>query len=604
MSYLVFARKYRPQNFDDVVGQEHVTRTLSNAIAQERVPHALIFTGPRGTGKTTIARILAKGMNCQKGPTSQPCNICRSCTEITNGHAADVFEIDGASNNSVDQVRELRENLKYMPSHSRYKIYIIDEVHMLSTSAFNALLKTLEEPPAHVLFVFATTEPQKIPVTILSRCQRHDLRRIELTDIISNMHWICTQEQIGIDDQSLGLIARESGGSMRDALSLLDHVIACTHDKITIQVVSELLGLVERRHIFEVSAAIFSRDLHGVLKLIDGIWRAGYEIIRFFNDLITHFHQLIVVKVEDRGTRRLDLPENEIEMMETQVAGVSETYLLQILELLFEVEPMIKLSGQPRVALEMAFIKMFQIPPALPIEKLIDHLSYLRDNNEGLIPAPPAVTPPLAPTKEIAAVPVPADPAPASGIDNHIAAPREESPRTVEQRVDPSVINKAGGLNGPAASKEAASKEMSVPKVSTALNEANASNDAKASKWDGQTLWDEIEDIVAEERPSLAGFLAKTRFVSFENDVMAIDVEGNEFIFKSIQKHLAFIEQACTKLYSGPVKVNLSVNIQDASEKEKKKKETEQLKSKTLSHPIVGQAVELFDGKVIDVKIT
>ena len=289
MSYLVFARKYRPQNFDDVVGQEHVTRTLSNAIAQERVPHALIFTGPRGTGKTTIARILAKGMNCQEGPTSQPCNICRSCTEITNGHAADVFEIDGASNNSVDQVRELRENLKYMPSHSRYKIYIIDEVHMLSTSAFNALLKTLEEPPAHVLFVFATTEPQKIPVTILSRCQRHDLRRIELTDIISNMHWICTQEQIGIDDQSLGLIARESGGSMRDALSLLDHVIACTHDHITIKVVSELLGLVERRHIFEVSAAIFSRDLHGVLKLIDGIWRAGYEIIRFFNDLITPF---------------------------------------------------------------------------------------------------------------------------------------------------------------------------------------------------------------------------------------------------------------------------------------------------------------------------
>ena len=293
------------------------------------------------------------------------------------------------------------------------------------------------------------------------------------------------------------------------------------------------------------------------------------------------------------------MPENEIEMMETQVAGVSETYLLQILELLFEVEPMIKLSGQPRVALEMAFIKMFQIPPALPIEKLIDHLTYLRDNSEGLIPAPPAVTPPWMPFKEIAAVPGPADPAPASGIDDHIAAPE-----TIAPTVDPSVIDKAGGLNGPAASTEAAPKEMSVPKVPTSLPEANASNDAKAAKWDGQALWDEIEDIVAEERPSLAGFLAKTRFVSFENDVMAIDVEGNEFILKSIQKHLAFIEQACTKLYGSRVKVNLSVNVQDASEKEEKKKESEQLKSKTLSHPIVGQAVELFDGKVIDVKIS
>ncbi|MDY6952253.1 MAG: DNA polymerase III subunit gamma/tau, partial [Thermodesulfobacteriota bacterium] len=226
MSYLVLARKYRPQTFEEVVGQDHVTRTLKNAIRADRVAHALLFSGPRGVGKTSVARIMAKAMNCESGPTPSPCNVCRSCREITEGVSLDVFEIDGASNRGINEIRELRENIKYMPSHGRFKIYIVDEVHMLTTEAFNALLKTLEEPPPHVLFFFATTEAHKIPITILSRCQRHNFKRIGLEDILTSLRRVSHEMSFRIDDEGLVLLAREAGGSMRDALSLLDQVMA------------------------------------------------------------------------------------------------------------------------------------------------------------------------------------------------------------------------------------------------------------------------------------------------------------------------------------------------------------------------------------------
>lgn len=262
MAYLVLARKYRPQTFEEVVGQEHVTRTLKNAISGNRVAHAILFSGPRGTGKTTIARILAKAVNCESGPTPTPCNGCRSCQDITAGRGVDVFEIDGASNNSVDQVRELRDNSRYMPAHSRYKIYIIDEVHMLSIAAFNALLKTLEEPPAHVLFFFATTEAHKIPITILSRCQRHDLRRIESAAISQHMEDLCRQEAVSLSSGNLWAIARESGGSMRDALSLLDQVLASRDGQIDDEYVMNLLGGMDRQVLYDLSEATFSMRFH------------------------------------------------------------------------------------------------------------------------------------------------------------------------------------------------------------------------------------------------------------------------------------------------------------------------------------------------------
>ncbi|MBT3388680.1 MAG: DNA polymerase III subunit gamma/tau, partial [Desulfobacula sp.] len=261
MSYQVLALKYRPQTFDDVVGQPHVTTTLSNAILHDRVAHAILFTGPRGTGKTTIARILAKAMNCKKGPTPLPCNKCKICLDIIEGHCTDVFEIDGASNNSVDQIRDLRENVTYMPSSANNKIYIIDEVHMLSTAAFNALLKTLEEPPEHVMFIFATTEVHKIPATILSRCQRHDLGRISLEMISRHLHDLCKSEGFMLEKQSLDLIAQEADGSIRDALSLLDRVLSAASTKeIKLRCVLDSLGIQDLQVMHDISGAIFENN--------------------------------------------------------------------------------------------------------------------------------------------------------------------------------------------------------------------------------------------------------------------------------------------------------------------------------------------------------
>lgn len=533
MSYLVFARKYRPQGFDQVVQQDHVTRTLMHAISAGRVSHAILFTGPRGTGKTTVARILAKAMNCAQGPTPTPCNTCRSCVEITNGHAADVFEIDGASNNSVDQVRELRENLKYMPSHSRYKIYIIDEVHMLSLAAFNALLKTLEEPPAHVLFVFATTEPQKIPVTILSRCQRHDLRRMDLAAIVAQMERICEQEGVTIEQESLTLIAREAGGSMRDALSLLDHVLACAEGAVTGALVAELLGAAEQRHLFELSAALLARDMRQALEKVDGVWRQGLEIKRFYADLVAHFHHLVMVKLGDRAGRLVDLPGHAIQQMQAQVRDIPESYLIQVLDQLFAAEPSIKLSSQPKLALEMVFLKLFQTPPLLPIDQLIERLDKLRS------------TATVGPASNHQAI--------ASNLP-----PAEVKPETV-----------------PAAS-------MPCPPGA---------------------LWDQLLQRVGEEKPSLTGFLQKCQSGDLSGERLTIEVRGNEFTFNSIKKHARYLEEVCGRLAGRPISVDLTAHQEDAGVKQKEKQKAEQLKQKALSHPRVMETIELFDGKIIDVKV-
>ncbi len=570
MSYLVFARKYRPQNFDQVIQQDHVTRTLANAIAANRVSHAILFTGPRGTGKTTVARILAKAMNCETGPTATPCNQCRSCLDITGGHSADVFEIDGASNNSVDQVRELRENLKYMPARARYKIYIIDEVHMLSLAAFNALLKTLEEPPAHVLFIFATTEPQKIPVTIMSRCQRHDLRRIDLASITAHMSDICNREGVAMDEQSLTLIAQESGGSMRDALSLLDHVLACADRDVTPDLVAELLGAADRKHLFDLSSAIFSGDIQSVLEKINYVWQRGLEMKRFYTDLVAHFYHLNLVKLGDRAAELVDLPQFEIQRMASQVHAVSSSYLAQVLELMIGAEPSIKASSQPKLVLEMVFLKMFQTPPTLPIETFIERLDQLRD---GL----PQVAQAALPDKKIP------DKKPDKKIDEPPGPDLQK-----DHSSDPPVVTDEALT---AADAEGAAQEPEAPPAKPLPA--------------GKAIWDRIVEYAEDNKPSLSGFLKKCSVIAgpSENNRMDIEVGGNAFTFKSVQRQLPFLETCSLELFNQKMAFNLIANCEDAAAKRQARDKAEQQKKDALSHPLVMEALELFNGKVIDVKV-
>jgi len=549
MSYLVLARKYRPQAFDQVIEQVHITRTLTNAISAGRVAHAILFSGPRGTGKTTVARILAKAMNCKQGPTPQPCNICRSCSEITAGHAIDVFEIDGASNNSVDQIRELRENIKYMPAHSSYKIYIIDEVHMLSTAAFNALLKTLEEPPPHVMFIFATTEPHKIPITILSRCQRYDFRRIGLDAILSHMALLCRQEGFEIADDSLGLIAREAGGSMRDALSLLDQIMTCAQGLVTHEQVLDILGVVDRKVIFELAGSILSADIDTVLDLLAEVYDRGHDMKKLFADLLEHFRNLLVVVMGNKIEKLIDLPSGEIEQLVIQAQPTSAVELNHIFDMLFGAEVSIRLSPQPKLALEMTLVRLLQTRPALPIDVLIDKLDALR---QELSPQGP-------PTKIDAGHP---------------------SSKTEMQTLT------AGSEEIP---EEAGSK---------------ADTPADASSGNADEIWGRICEIVSKKNPSLAANLAKCKMDKSAERSLEINIPDNGFLINMIQreKNMVVLQQVCTETFGHKQDIRLTVSKSMGGQSQKKKRDN-QLKQKAISHPLVADAIEIFDGKLLDVKV-
>ena len=413
MSYVVLARKYRPQTFSELTGQEHVSRTLQNAIETGRVAHAFLFTGARGVGKTSSARILAKALNCEQGTSIEPCNSCPICKEITDGSSTDVLEIDGASNTGVDDVRELRDNSRYLPSHSRYKIYIIDEVHMLSTNAFNALLKILEEPPPHVKFIFATTEPHKLPITILSRCQRFDFKRVALTRIVERLRYIATQEGIEIDDRALAMVARKGDGSMRDSLSCFDQVLAFCGSRVDTEDVATLVGVVDRRLLADLSAEIFAGNTQGVLEGVKRVDGFGYNIRQFSQELIAHFRNLLVIRSVPKPEEILDLAEAELSELRTQAADQNPADIQRRLTLLVKAEGEMAHSSFPRLLLEMALLKMATLQPVLPIQQLLERVR-LMDN--GNVPAAPLREPakaPTAPKQPAAATPRPT-PAPAT----------------------------------------------------------------------------------------------------------------------------------------------------------------------------------------------
>ncbi|MCW8893867.1 MAG: DNA polymerase III subunit gamma/tau [Deltaproteobacteria bacterium] len=377
MSYLVLARKWRPQLFDDLVGQEHVSQTLKNAISADRVHHAFLFTGARGVGKTSAARIFAKALNCLNGPTTEPCGVCPSCVEITASQGIDVFEIDGASNTGVDDIRELRENIRYLPSSSRYKIFIIDEVHMLSINAFNALLKTLEEPPAHAKFIFATTEPHKIPITILSRCQRFDFKKIGQVAVQERLRFIVDQEGIEISNASLTTIARNGGGSMRDALSTLDQVIAFCGEKVDDDDVQTLLGLVSRRLLVDTLEAVLERDTRQVLALVQKVDNHGHSFRQFCQQLVELTRALVILKVVDQPEDLIDYGQSEMQELRQFSAPVTLEDLQRLLEILIRTEADLATSHFPRLTMEMVLVRLSSLPAGVDVATLIERLETL-----------------------------------------------------------------------------------------------------------------------------------------------------------------------------------------------------------------------------------
>ena len=374
MSYLVLARKSRPQNFEEVVGQQTVVRTLQNALVQNRVPHGLIFSGIRGTGKTTLARIMAKALNCEQGPTPTPCNSCRSCTEISSGSSVDLHEIDGASNRGIQEIRDLKEKIRFMPTSARFKIIIIDEVHMLTTEAFNALLKTLEEPPEHVYFMFATTELHKVPVTILSRCQRYELQRVSHKDLAIHFSRLAAEEGITIEPAAIQLIVREASGSVRDGLSLLDQVFSYCGDAVRADEVAEVLGLVSHQVIADLSEALLEGDIALAMEQLVQVYAYGMNIKRFSNELLSWFRALILCGLSNTPEKFLDLPEEDL----ARLVGITKKHSAQTISALFKIllEGLEKAnySSQPRLAIELAFIQAVQVGDVQPVTELLGRL--------------------------------------------------------------------------------------------------------------------------------------------------------------------------------------------------------------------------------------
>ena len=574
MSYLVLARKWRPQTFSDLIGQEHVSRTLQNAIDTGRVAHAFLFTGARGVGKTSSARILAKALNCEQGLTTEPCNVCPSCMEITDGNSVDVFEIDGASNTGVDDIRELRDNVKYLPSRSRYKIFIIDEVHMLTNNAFNALLKTLEEPPSHVKFIFATTEPHKVPITILSRCQRFDFKRISLQKIVDRLRFIVDREQVTISDKALAVVARKGDGSMRDSLSTLDQVLAFCGQAVTDEDVATLLGVVDRRLLMETSLAVLSRDSRAALEIVKRVDSFGYNIRQFCQELIDHFRSITILRTVADASDFLDLSEGELAELQEQAATTAPIELQRHLSILLKAEQEMAHSNFLRLVMEMALLKMAALTPVMPVNEILSRLKALEGTG-----VPPTVAS-QQPTWRKSP-----PPPPVTAYD----------PKTAPQR---------------APVQEPGKPPSATPLPPTADSPAPPAAGFSAATGDA---WSGFVAFAKGKKPFLASFLEHGRPLALTAELLEIGYQSGSFQLSKMQdpESLADLKQLAKQFFQHEPLIRFKSLEDDACGDapatllEKKTLEAanhkRQLREKALAHPLVGAAIEVFGGEIGDV---
>ncbi len=541
MSYLVLARKWRPQGFEDLIGQGPIVRILTNSIEQNKMAHAYIFSGPRGVGKTSTARILAKALNCSEGPTPQPCGKCPSCTSIAQGYSIDVSEIDGASNNSVDDIRDLRERVKYAPSGGKHKVYIIDESHMLSTQAFNALLKTLEEPPSHVVFVLATTEPRKIPLTVMSRCQHLPFKRISTEDIRNRLEQIVENEGISITGSALGMIARAADGSIRDSLTILDQV-ASFSTEISDPDVKDLLGVADFRGLMNIATAILEGRREEILSSVAELNERGTDLRAFTKDLIKFFRDLLVARLTKSPDGVVDASSEELADIARLASGVTAEHLSLIIPELIKAESEVRSSFYPRIALEMALIRLSYLSMYRPVSEALAAISGENKDFPSAMEALP---------EQSSQTP---------------AAPEE----TVSTRNQPKYQEKSDQAPEPEVPAESPAPLNAEGLLEELLNRVSP----------------RLSSMLANAVPELSGGNLALTFKSSDAHICA----------ERVKKSLEEITRIASEVRGAPVSVE--IKVKPAKGKRTKK----DVKEKAMSEPLVKEALELFDGRVVDVK--
>ncbi len=553
MSYQVFARKYRPKTFADVLGQEHVVRTLRNAIAQDRLAHAYLFVGPRGTGKTSTARIFAKALNCPNGPSIEFDPEDELCREIAEGRCMDVLEIDGASNNGVDQVRDLRESVKYAPSRCRYKIYYIDEVHMLSTAAFNALLKTLEEPPPHVKFIFATTEANKILPTIISRCQRFDLRRIPLNIIAKHLLHIASQEGVDLDEKAAFAIGKGADGGMRDAQSMLDQLVAFCGNQIREQDVLDIFGFTAMQTVVQLAQSILESDTVGALQLVHETSEAGKDLGKLLSDLIQHVRTLLVSQADPEAGAE-DLEPEIAERVAAQCQMATTEQLLRVVDGLAEVDARMRWATNKRLHLELGVIQAVQ---HLNEVSLSDVIEALETGNPGAVAPKVVARQPL--TSARSAAPVKSE---ASGLAEPPAVHRALETRTepVPTPAVPAVAEVVSPIPAPKTPVAAAEEPAKTEAVQST---AKSSTPAESGKIDFQQFWSDLVAIVQQKRALIVSWVQVGTVLSYARGVMKVGFPATEAHAKDSlnrDNQRRFLEELATELAGSPVKFEFVID--------------------------------------------
>ncbi len=599
MSYLVLARKSRPQKFSEVVGQQAVVRTLQNGLRQNRVAHAFIFSGVRGTGKTTLARIMAKALNCEQDVIDDPCGTCQSCREIANGTAIDLHEVDGASNRGIQEIRELKENIRFMPTSARFKIIIIDEVHMLTTEAFNALLKTLEEPPEHVYFMFATTELHKVPVTILSRCQRYELKRVAHEELFTHFAQLAGQEGVEIDDQALHLIVREAGGSVRDGLSLLDQVFSYCGNNVTGEEVIEVLGLVSQQVIADMADALLAGDLGRAIADLDKVYTYGMDLKRFVNELLSWFRGLVICSVSKNPRQLLDMPADDFILLQKTAAAHSRESLSLVFHLLMDGLEKAALSARPRFAVEMAFIKVVQASDVLPVTELLGRLDTVL---EGVV-LPEARSSSLLPEKNVQEKNM----APEVVAVDEVRQPAELVKQPEQEQPDPSasIARVATEIDVVSRPEPVAESEPVSQAVTTEEQQDIDKTEQVAVKKDVRSQWPAFVTYVGEREKWMKGALRGATSACIEGDELVILYEDsvNCRIFQEKKKQISLTEYAMD-FFQQSLKIRFEVPDSSGCVTDPDSGEALQQDRLALANdPLVVTACEIFNGQVGDIRV-